>query len=226
MTDPATTNSATNGHGSAREEVLGRVRSALRGTARVDAGEIPRDYRQARPAEDLVALFHEHVAEYRAVVRQVGPADLPGAISGILAESGARRALVPDGAPAAWRSAAAEQLGTEPDGGGALGATELTAVDAVVTTAAVGIASTGTIVLDHGPGQGRRAATLVPDLHVCVLRHEQIVDDVPAAMRRLDPSGPLTFISGPSATSDIELNRVEGVHGPRTLHVLIAPEFA
>ncbi|MHA6799810.1 LutC/YkgG family protein [Bounagaea algeriensis] len=211
-------------HGSAREEVLSRVRSALHGTARVEAGEIPRDYRRTRPAEDLVALFHERVAEYRAVVRQVRPDELTGAIGGILAESGARRAVVPQGVPAAWRSAVAGQLGTEPDEDGALSTDELTAVDAVVTTAAVGIASTGTIVLDHGPGQGRRAVTLVPDLHVCVVRHEQIADDVPAALRRLDPSGPLTFISGPSATSDIELNRVEGVHGPRTLHVLLTPE--
>ncbi len=217
------TDNGTRTNGSAREEVLNRVRSALRGTARVDAGEVPRDYRRTRPAEDLVALFHERVAEYQAVVRQVRSGELGDAISGILAEAGARRAVLPEGAPAAWRSAVAGPLGTEPENG-ALSTAELTAVDAVVTTAAVGIASTGTIVLDHGPGQGRRAVTLVPDLHVCVVRHEQIADDVPAALRRLDPSGPLTFISGPSATSDIELDRVEGVHGPRTLHVLITPE--
>lgn len=219
------TDNGTRTHSSAREEVLSRVRSALRGTARVDAGEVPRDYRRTRPAEDLVALFHERVAEYQAVVRQVRSGELGGAISGILAEAGARRAVLPEGAPTAWRSAVAGPLGTEPEND-ALSTAELTAVDAVVTTAAVGIASTGTIVLDHGPGQGRRAVTLVPDLHVCVVRHEQIADDVPAALRRLDPSGPLTFISGPSATSDIELERVEGVHGPRSLHVLIAPEVS
>ncbi|MCE0764466.1 LUD domain-containing protein [Pseudonocardia kujensis] len=199
---------------SAREEVLGRVRTALRD---VPGAEKPADVAVDRPqprpttAAD-VDLFAERVADYKATVVRCTPEDLPTHLAAAL--DGVPRLLVPADLPEALRPADAildEQLTTA----------ELDTVDGVLTTAALGIAETGTIVLDHGPGQGRRAATLVPDRHVCVVRADQVVADVTAAVARLDPARPLTWISGPSATSDIELDRVEGVHGPRTLIVLL-----
>jgi L-lactate dehydrogenase complex protein LldG len=199
---------------SAREEILGRVRAAL---ADVPAAETPADVAVDRPeprpttAAD-VELFAERVADYKATVVRCTPEDLPTHLAAAL--EGVLRLLVPADLPEELRPADAildEQLSTA----------ELDAVDGVLTTAALGIAETGTIVLDHGPGQGRRAATLVPDLHVCVVRTDQVVADVASAVARLDPTRPLTWISGPSATSDIELDRVEGVHGPRTLTVLL-----
>jgi L-lactate dehydrogenase complex protein LldG len=199
---------------SARDEILGRVRTALRD---VPATETPHDVPVVRPApkepvpED-VELFRERVEDYQARVVRCAAADLPGRIAEAL--DGAARVLVPVDLPGELVPAQAV-----PDAG--LSTQELDAVDAVVTTAALGIAETGTIVLDHGPGQGRRAATLVPDRHVCVVRTDQVVPDVTTAVSRLDPARPLTWISGPSATSDIELDRVEGVHGPRLLTVLL-----
>ncbi|GAA0536147.1 hypothetical protein GCM10011581_24200 [Saccharopolyspora subtropica] len=209
---------------SAREAVLGRVRSALAGTERTPLADIPRDYRIARPAADLVGLFCERVADYRATVERVEPTGLTAAIAAAAKAVGARRVLVPSGAPQAWYDALRPEFAQVDDGEG-IDTAGLDQIDAVITTAVVGIASTGTIVLDHGPGQGRRAVTLVPDVHICVVEESQIADDVPAALRRLDPNRPMTFISGPSATSDIELNRVEGVHGPRTLHVLVTADL-
>ena len=129
----------------------------------------------------------------------------------------AARVVVPAGFPDAWLPDGIDRVGDDPP----LTAYDLDELDAVVTTAALGIAVTGTIVLDHGPGQGRRALSLVPDRHVCVVSADQVVADVPDAVRRLDPVRPLTWISGPSATSDIELDRVEGVHGPSNLHVIV-----
>jgi len=213
---------------SAREEVLARVRSALADArpaagAGAEAEVTDRGYRQSVPLDDVVGLFAERVADYRAVVVRCSPEEVPAAIAAAL--GGAQRVLVPAGFPDELLGGGPQDTGLP--GGAArvddsgLSAAELDRVDAVVTTAAVGIALTGTIVLDHGPGQGRRAATLVPDLHVCVVRAGQVVDSVPAAVARLDPARPQTWVSGPSATSDIELDRVEGVHGPRNLHVIV-----
>ncbi|MCI2418271.1 LUD domain-containing protein [Saccharopolyspora sp. K220] len=206
---------------SAREAVLGRVRSALRRADRLPPASIPREYRTERPTADLVGLFCERVADYRATVDRLAPADLPAAIVAAARRVGAHRVLTPTGVPQRWCDALREEFEQVDDAD--IDTAGLDRVDAVVTTAVVGIASTGTIVLDHGPGQGRRASTLVPDVHICVIEESQVADDVPAALHRLDPTRPMTFISGPSATSDIELNRVEGVHGPRTLHVLVTP---
>ena len=200
----------------ARDDVLGRVRSALR---QRPTGSHP----EQRPSietvpvtvDDVVGLFVERVEDYRAVVVRCRPDEVAVRIQEGLAD--AARVVVPDGFPAEWLPAEVGRVADEPP----LSASDLDGVDAVVTTAALGIAVTGTIVLDHGPGQGRRALSLVPDRHVCVVTADQVVTDVPDAVRRLDPVRPLTWISGPSATSDIELDRVEGVHGPRNLHVIV-----
>jgi L-lactate dehydrogenase complex protein LldG len=197
---------------SARDEVLEEVRLALAGADRA-APDVPRGYRDrtgdpGTPA--MVDLFVERVEDYRATVTRCPEDDVADTVARVL---DGRPVVVPDGLP--WP--VADGI---PDTGQT--ARELDTIPAVVTTATVGIAETGTIVLDHGPGQGRRALTLVPDLHVCVVRADQVVRGVPDAVARLDPSRPTTWVSGPSATSDIELSRVEGVHGPRTLHVVLA----
>ncbi|WP_059006428.1 LutC/YkgG family protein [Streptomyces specialis] len=209
---------------SGREEVLRRVRRALAG---VPAGgtpggaPVPRAYARAHPPADPVATLAEHLADYRAVVHRTDGAGVPELIGRLLAARGTRRVVVPAGLPAGWLP----ETGAPEWVADAAGQTprDLDACDSIVTGCAVAVAETGTIVLDGGPGQGRRRVTLVPDHHVCVVRvPDQVVDSVPEALGRLDPRRPLTWISGPSATSDIELSRVEGVHGPRTLEVILA----
>lgn len=191
---------------SARDDILRGVRQALAGVSpAVDVPPAPR----APDRGDLVALFVERVEDYRAVVTRCAPDEVEQVVRDVL---GAARAVLPS-------ALGLDLPGSVVDDG--FTATELDAYDAVVTRAAVGIAETGTVVLDHQPDQGRRAITLVPDLHVCVVDAGQVVADVPDAIALLDPARPLTWISGPSATSDIELDRVEGVHGPRTLHVVL-----
>lgn len=196
---------------SARDEILRRVRTAL-----TDVEPDPEPVaapRGAAPA-DLVAHFAERVADYRATVVRCSADEVATAVREAL--PGGTRVVVPPGLPDDVRAGVGD---AQVDDG--LSAPELDELDAVVTCCRLAIAETGTIVLDHMPDQGRRALTLVPDRHVCVVRADQVVADVPDAMGRLDPSRPLTWISGPSATSDIELDRVEGVHGPRVLHVIV-----
>ena len=199
-----------------REEVLNRVRSALGGA--VAAKPVPRDYdhrgTHAPGSGEAVALLAERVDDYQARVFQVSTEQVPETLAELLA--GHRTVVVPADLPAEWVAACPGVVIDE-----SLTALELDEIDAVVTGCSVAIAVTGTIVLDAGAAQGRRILTLVPDHHVCVVRADQVVESVPEAVARLDPTRPLTFISGPSATSDIELQRVEGVHGPRTLDVII-----
>lgn len=195
---------------SAREHTLAAVRSALRDAP--PAVDVPRGYRSAPPADRdaLIKLFIDRVTDYRAAVSRSAEHDVGDAIRAALA--GTSRVVTPEGFRRPVDNAVADRD---------LAPSELDHIDAVITECAVAIALTGTIVLDHSAGQGRRALSLVPDRHVCLVYADQIVHGVPDAIAQLDPNRPQTWISGPSATSDIELNRVEGVHGPRQLHVVV-----
>ncbi|HEV7909028.1 MAG TPA: lactate utilization protein C [Pseudonocardiaceae bacterium] len=197
----------------ARTEILGRIRTAL--SDHPDPPPARRDY--DRTGEASLELFAERVADYRAVVHVISADEVVRSIAEALRRRGARHVVAPVDLPGDWRVADVEWLLDEP----LLSIEQLDRSDGVVTGCAVAIANTGTIVLDGGQGQGRRALTLLPDYHLCVVRADQVAAVVPEALARLDPTRPLTFISGPSATSDIELKRVEGVHGPRNLEVLI-----
>ncbi|WP_247665328.1 lactate utilization protein C [Nocardiopsis sp. B62] len=205
-----------------RERVLARVRAAL---ADVPADEHvtppPGDgYDESHFEGDALEVLVDRLQDYRALVERVPEAALPERIAAALERRGAARVAVASGAPREWFSrVTAPRLTDSPEA--PLSVADLDACDGVVTGCALAVAETGTIVLDAGPDQGRRALTLVPDYHLCVVRADQVVNGVPGAVRLLDPARPLTWISGPSATSDIELNRVEGVHGPRTLEVLL-----
>ncbi|MFB7466461.1 lactate utilization protein C [Streptomyces sp. NPDC056224] len=202
-----------------KDRILARIRRAVPGGPEVD---IPRDYLRAHGARTPAGsadLLAANLAEYRANVHRTDEGGLPLLLMRLLAERGSRTVLVPPALPPHWLAAADptrvhDRAGSSPY--------ELDAVDSVVTGCALAVAETGTIILDGGPDQGRRRITLIPDHHICVVRvPEQLVDSVPQALERLDPVRPLTWISGPSATSDIELDRVEGVHGPRTLEVIL-----
>jgi L-lactate dehydrogenase complex protein LldG len=204
---------------SAREDILGRIRSALRDAPA--APEIPREYRATSELDEdaLIHLLSDRLVDYKARVSVVAAADVPARIGELLADS--RSYVVPEGFDAGWAAGPAD--GRRVDSATApLTVAELDGIDAVVTGSAVAVAETGTIILDGSPNQGRRAISLVPDHHICVVKATDIAGILPEALRRIDGTRPLTLISGPSATSDIELERVEGVHGPRVLDVIIS----
>ncbi len=210
----------------ARQEILGRIAAAV-GEQPAQPSELPASssYRRAGSlaAEERVALFCRRVGEYRAEVHRVACADLAKAITTVCAARDAVRLVVPPGLPSSWRAADLDLVD-----GHELPAPDLDRVDGALTGCTVAIAETGTIVLSGSPAEGRRALSLVPDLHVCVVGETQIVELLPEALAMIAAAGlerrPITFISGPSATSDIELSRVEGVHGPRNLVVLVVEE--
>jgi L-lactate dehydrogenase complex protein LldG len=206
----------------ARDEVLARIRAALGGSPADGApadDQVPRRYRSSAGLDTgaLISLLTERLHDYGTAVRRCPPSGVPAAVGEAVAGRGARRVVVPAG----LELPGLDVLGVTLLADDGLSPGALDAADGVITTAALAIAETGTIVLDGGPGQGRRALSLVPDYHLCLLRAGQIVGIVPEALDKLPPGRPCTWISGPSATSDIELDRVQGVHGPRTLEVIL-----
>jgi L-lactate dehydrogenase complex protein LldG len=192
---------------SAREEILSNVRAAIAGAPE---RPIPRDYRTT--TGDGLDMFLDRLAHYDATTHVVTEAELDDAIRAALGDR--ERVIV----PGAWSKAVDDPLADDPP----LTHDQIDGAQGVLTTCALAIAQTGTIVLDGGPGMGRRVLTLLPDYHLCVVRADQIVGSVPEAIAQLNiPTRPLTFISGPSATVDIEMTRVRGVHGPRNLEVIV-----
>jgi L-lactate dehydrogenase complex protein LldG len=209
-----------------REEILARIAEAHRAAPppNLRYEDISREYRTTSDSstEVLTELLIDRLVDYRALVRQCSEDDLGATIAQALAEQGAETIVAATGLDTSWMANLSVSVLTDAvSPGDQLSVSQLEAVDGVITSCAVAIAETGTLILDGSLGQGRRVLTLMPDYHLCVVLPDQIVADVPQALARLEATRPLTMISGPSATSDIELNRVEGVHGPRTLEVII-----
>ena len=203
----------------AKEAILARIRRAIANAA--EPPPIPHDFRERDERDHATILddFIDRLLDYKAIVTRTDEAGVPQAIADACEQHGIIQLVVPVDLPIGWVPAGVKVLRDDPP----LDNTALDESHGVLTGCAVAIAQTGTIILDGGAYQGRRALSLVPDRHLCIVRSEQIVGLVPEAIARLAEraSHPITFISGPSATSDIELIRVEGVHGPRTLHVFV-----
>ncbi|WP_158944905.1 LUD domain-containing protein [Granulicella sp. S190] len=213
---------------SARTEMLRRIRAAMGGVSEAAAARrrwdgITREYRSAGllGREAVLKLLEDRLVDYDARVVRVGPAGVAREVAERLRERAVRRMVVPGGLEVGWLPGSVEGVEFVVDTG--LPVSELNEFDGVMTGATVAIAETGTVVLQNVAGEGRRAATLVPDYHLCVVRAEDVVETVPEAMARLQETAAVatTFVSGPSATADIEMTRIKGVHGPRFLDVIL-----
>jgi len=210
----------------ARDVILGRIRAALPGeslTASASHEAIARPYRrQGRlDRQACLALFLDRLEDYDANVIEVsGQMEIGAAVGQAMREAGEDLLLVPSAMPRAWCPRSVDMI---VDLVASRDISQIDRAQAVLTTCEVAIASTGTIVLVHGGAQGRRAVTLLPDHHICIVERSQVVELVPEALALLDARGitPVTTISGPSATSDIEMTRIRGVHGPRRLTVIL-----
>ena len=208
-----------------KEEVLARVRAALRGEKKASQPSAPETYTRngALGAEDKLLLLEERLSEYDARVFRCSEADLARQIADVLLSGGKSRMLHPPGLPTQWLDARITWTPDSDDKAGQLSSAQIESLDGVLTAATVAVAESGSIVLQHGRTEGRRALTLLPDYHLCVLFPEQVVETLPECFDRLRPNAtrPTTFISGPSATADIEMTRIKGVHGPRFLDVIL-----
>lgn len=208
----------------ARESILSAVQRGNLHAVCGDWNMLPRSYRNEAGLNtaDILALFEERLLDYDATVTHCGVDDVPIVLRQILAGLGVKTVCVPRGFPLH----ATDGLVVTQDED--LSYAELDATEAVLTDSVLGIAETGSIVLQSGPGMGRRALTLIPDVHVCIVRASTVVGTVPEAFAALAPTAhlPTTFVSGPSATADIEMTRVKGVHGPRFLHVVLVADTA
>jgi L-lactate dehydrogenase complex protein LldG len=210
---------------SSRERVLERIRKAnLKAAAPQES--IPRDYDRSssQTVDKTLALFEERLRDYDARIFAVRREEVAAKAAEILSAGNRRRIAVPAGLPAVWQAAGVEWILDGAADGTAdheLSFDALNAVDGVMTAATAGVAVSGSIVLQHGPAEGRRVLTLLPDYHLCVIEAGQVVETLPEGFARLDPTRPVTFFSGPSATADIEMQRIKGVHGPRFLDVLL-----